>query len=84
MGLLGDIAKGASSVLAIAARLIGLKSVAPVPVLVPKHWFPERNTVQEWNAGPNRCYYCLRFDRDHQEVTNPPCARKRPGGVELA
>lgn len=84
MSFLSTIAGVVPSLIGFAARMVGLKPVEPVQLLVPKHRFPEDNTVMQWEVGPHRCYWCLRYDVAHQEITDPPCTRRRPGGVELA
>lgn len=47
-----------------------------------KHWVPPPNSVQAWEAGPQRCYRCLLHE--HQPDFARPCRGRRPSQVELA
>jgi hypothetical protein len=46
------------------------------------HWVPPHNSVQSWQAGPRRCFYCLMHDAD--DAFDRPCTRRRPDMRELA
>ena len=47
-----------------------------------KHWVPPHNSVQGWQAGPGRCFYCLTHEDDPEFMKL--CPRIRPGTPELA
>ena len=66
----------------LIGRAVGLKPGPDVAPLPKAHWIPPHNSVQAWDAGPARCYYCLAHELAPQ--FQKPCPRKRPGGVELA
>jgi hypothetical protein len=84
MSFLSTIAGVVPALIGFAGRMLGLKPVEPVPLIAPTHYFPADNTPSQWEVGTHRCYWCLRYDIAHQEITTPPCTRRRPGGVELA
>ena len=46
------------------------------------HWYPPNNTIQCWEAGPERCFYCLAHI--DTEAADRPCPRRRPDTTELA
>ena len=73
-----------TDLISLAARLIGLKPGPKVERIVDKHWFPRPNTAQHWVVGPDTCFWCLAYDREHREVTDPPCPRRRPNPIEVA
>lgn len=45
-----------------------------------EHWVPPFNSIEAWNVGDGRCFYCLA--REDAEEFELPCPRRRP--VELA
>jgi hypothetical protein len=54
---------------------------APQP-LPFDHWYPPHSTIQCWEAGPERCFYCLAHVTS--EAADQPCPRRRPDMRELA
>lgn len=46
------------------------------------HWLPPDGSLQQWNVGPDRCFYCLAYTED--DAFMKPCPRRRPEAVELA
>lgn len=51
---------------------------APYP---REHWLPVPNSVEAWEVGLERCFWCLTHVRDPE--FGKPCTRRRPSGVEL-
>lgn len=46
------------------------------------HWYPPENSIQCWQAGPERCFYCLCHITSNE--ADLPCPRRRPETMELA
>lgn len=62
----------------LKAKLVGRE----LSDIVWDHWYPPENSIQCWQAGPERCFYCLCHITSVE--ADMPCPRRRPESVELA